>query len=58
MSASKTRKIAVTLTPSFIVWLGGAIHVAHQPGYGFWDGVIWLYYVGRYLAEHFTQLAS
>lgn len=39
-----------------IGWLGGAVHVANQPGYGFWDGLIWMYYVGRYVAQHFTQL--
>jgi hypothetical protein len=37
-------------------YLGGAVWVAHQPGYNFWDGVVWLYYVGRYVAAHFTQL--
>lgn len=42
----------------FFGWLGGAAYVAHQPGYGFWDGVIWLYYVGRYVAVHFTALHS
>ncbi len=34
-------------------WLGGAVHVANLPGYNFWDGIIWLYYVGRYIAIHF-----
>jgi hypothetical protein len=24
---------------------------------GFWDGVFWMWYVGRYLAAHFTMLA-
>ena len=39
-----------------IAWLGGAFWVARQPDCGFWDGVIWLWYVGRYIAEHFTVL--
>lgn len=37
----------------FMAWLGGAVHVYHQPGYGFWDAVIWLYYVGRFVAVHY-----
>ncbi len=44
------------LSLGFLCWLGGAIHTAHEPGMGFWDGVVWLYYVGRYLAEHFAAL--
>jgi hypothetical protein len=36
-----------------IMWLGGAVHTANLPGFGFWDGLIWLYYVGRYVATHF-----
>ena len=42
----------------FIGWLGGAVHIANQPGMNFWDGVVWLYYVGRYVAQHFTILVS
>lgn len=42
----------------FLVWLGGAVWVAHQPGCAFWDGVIWPYYVGRYVAMHFAALPS
>ncbi len=37
----------------FFGWLGGAVYTANQPGMNFWDGVIWLYYVGRYIAVHF-----
>ena len=40
----------------FSGWLGGAVWVANQPGFGFWDGVIWLYYVGRFAAQHFAAL--
>lgn len=40
----------------FLVWLGGAVHVYNLPGYGFWDAIIWLYYVGRYIAIHFTTM--
>ena len=39
-----------------IVWLGGAMSVYNQPRYGFWDALIWMYYVGRYIAIHFTAL--
>lgn len=41
----------------FFAWLGGAFWVGHQPGMGFWDGVVWLWYVGRYIAAHFTLLS-
>lgn len=44
------------ITFPFLVWLGGAFYVGHQPGCGFWDGVVWMYYVGRYIAAHFTML--
>lgn len=39
-----------------LTWLGGAIHTMNQPGCGFWDGVVWMYYVGRFIAVHFTAL--
>lgn len=41
----------------FFGWLGGAVWVADQPGMSFWDGIIWLYYVGRYVAQHFAVLS-
>jgi len=41
----------------FLFWLGGAIHIMNQPGMGFWDGVVWLYYVGRFVAIHYAQLS-
>jgi hypothetical protein len=44
------------LSLGMLAWLGGAFHVAAQPGHGFWDGVIWMWYVGRYIATHFTAL--
>ena len=54
------KKIEVSSTSrfslGFIFWLGGAIHVAHQDGFGFWDGVFWMYYVGRYIAHNFALL--
>lgn len=40
----------------FITWLGGAMWVAKQPGFNGWDALIWLYYVGRFIAIHFTAL--
>jgi len=40
----------------FVAWLGGAFWVGNQPGFGFWDGLIWLWYVGRYIAAHFAML--
>lgn len=40
-----------------IMYLGGAFFTANQPGMGFWDGLIWLWYVGRYVAQHFTVFA-
>jgi len=42
------------VTFGFLFWLGGAMHVYNQPSYGFWDALIWLYYVGRYVAMHFA----
>jgi hypothetical protein len=45
-AASASSRIAFPL----IAWLGGAVHTAHLPGMNFWDGAIWLYYVGRKLA--------
>ena len=41
----------------FVGWLGGAVYVAHQPGMNFWDGVVWLYYVGRFVAHNFAMLS-
>ena len=41
----------------FLAWLGGAVYVYNQPGYGFWDALIWLYYVGRFVAMHFAALS-
>lgn len=41
----------------FITWLGGAFYVGHQPGCGFWDGVVWMWYVGRFIAAHATLLS-
>jgi hypothetical protein len=58
MSSEVVRPTIYTrLSLGFICWLGGAVHVASQPGYGFWDGVVWMYYVGRYIATHFAQLS-
>lgn len=37
-----------------VAWLGGAVYTYNQPGMDFWDAVIWLYYVGRFVAQHFT----
>lgn len=44
------------LTLPLMAWLGGAFWVGSQPGFGFWDGVVWLWYVGRFIAEHATAL--
>lgn len=44
------------LSFGFLWWLGGAMWVYNQPGYGFWDALIWVYYVGRFVASHFAQL--
>lgn len=30
--------------------------VSNQPGCNGWDGMIWPWYVGRYIAAHFTML--
>ena len=57
MSDNKHVFVTSGLPIGFIAWLGGAVHVANQPGYGFWDGLVWLYYLGRYLAIHFTALS-
>lgn len=52
------RTVSAKISLGLIAWLGGAFHTAAQPGMGFWDGVFWLWYVGRYLAKHFTELSS
>ncbi len=57
MSESKRPYINNQIGLGFIWWLGGAFWVANQPGMGFWDGVVWLYYVGRYVAQHYTVLS-
>ena len=44
------------LSLGILCWLGGAVWVSNQPGYDGWDGLIWLYYVGRYIAAHFAML--
>ncbi len=51
------RHISCNLSIGFFAWLGGAFWVAEQPGMGFWDGVFWLWYVGRFVAQHFTALS-
>lgn len=60
MMAEKTSipTVRTHLSLGFLAWLGGAIHVMNQPGGDFWDGLIWLYYVGRYIAIHFTALTG
>lgn len=57
--ANKEEAVDVTakLALPFFAWLGGAFYVSHQPDCGFWDGVVWLWYVGRYIAAHFTVLS-
>jgi hypothetical protein len=45
-----------TISLGLLAWLGGAFYIAHQDGHGFWDGLIWMWYVGRYIAAHFAQL--
>ena len=44
------------LSFGLMTFLGGAFYTANQPGMGFWDGVIWMWYIGRYIAAHFTML--
>jgi hypothetical protein len=39
-----------------VTYIGGAVFVSRQPGYGFWDGVVWVYYVGRYIAKQYAAL--
>lgn len=53
-----TGEVAARIKWPFLMWLGGAFWVARQDGMGFWDGVVWLWYVGRYIAAHFTMLPS
>jgi hypothetical protein len=55
MSEKNNTNTTITLFPLF-AWLGGAFWVGNQPGNNFWDGVVWLWYVGRYIAAHFTLL--
>ena len=40
-----------------LAWLGGAFWVGAQPGMTCWDAIIWFWYVGRYIAQHFTTLS-
>jgi len=39
-----------------VTYIGGGVFVSRQPGYGFWDGVVWVYYVGRYIAKQYAAL--
>ncbi len=48
---SQTASTSTHLSLGFLFWLGGAVHTANLDGMNFWDGVIWLYYVGRALAK-------
>jgi hypothetical protein len=54
--SDKTRYIrgSTSISFCFLWWLGGAMYTMHQPGNGFWDGIVWMYYVGRYIAMHFA----
>jgi hypothetical protein len=47
----------VRVTLPVLAWFGGAFWVGNQPNNGFWDGVVWLWYVGRYIAAHLTMLS-
>ncbi len=49
-----TTKPRITLP--ILGWLGGAFYVGNQPGCGFWDGVVWMWYIGRFIAAHFALL--
>lgn len=51
------RHVTARISLGALAWLGGAFHTAAQPGMGFFDGLFWLWYVGRYIAEHFTALS-
>lgn len=46
----------VRIATPLLAWLGGAFYIANQPGMGFWDGLVWLWYLGRYIAANFTLL--
>lgn len=50
-------KSNVRVTLPVFAWLGAAFWTANQPGNGFWDGVVWMWYLGRYIAAHFTMFA-
>ena len=52
----KDRSVYANIHFSLFAWLGGAFYVARQPECGFWDGVVWVWYVDRYVAKHFTVL--
>lgn len=57
VGATATASATVMTGMPFFAYLGGAFFVAHQPGMGFWDGVVWVWYVGRYnIAHNFTVL--
>ena len=55
---TETRNNSTSISPGWLTWIGGAVYVANQPGYGFWDGFFWMYYVGRYIAVHYALLVS
>ncbi len=61
VQASTATKAAVTASRAvrlpLIAWLGGFFWVWNQPNCGFWDGVFWLWYVGRFIAAHFAMLS-
>lgn len=57
MSKDKTKdKSNFSLFFGLLTYLGGAFFVGNQAGMDFWDGLIWMWYIGRYIAAHFAML--
>ena len=56
-SAYFPKSLHARISLPVLAWLGGAFWVANQPNNSFWDGVIWFWYVGRYIAAHFTMFS-
>lgn len=38
----------------FLVWLGGISYEMDTMNRSFWDAIGWVFYLGKYIAEHFA----
>lgn len=51
-------RVRISSWTKFTLYFGGAFHVWSTPNGTVWDVLIWPWYVGRYIATHFTVLGG